>query len=212
MAASMWGVPLLRMEMGRLYDKYLGESEKRLDRALALAEAMAPCILLFDEIEKGLAGSATSDADGGVARRALGRLLGWLQEREAPVFVFATCNAIRDLPPELLRKGRFDEIFFIDLPSEAARKEILRLHLAKRGRDPSTFDLDALAAASEGFSGAELEQAIVSGLYAAFSKGGHLDTKVLLGEIQGTRPLSATRREEIEALRTWAQGRAVSAS
>ncbi|MHC5012172.1 MAG: AAA family ATPase [Planctomycetota bacterium] len=209
--ADAWSLPLLRMELGRLYDKYVGETEKNLDRALHLAEHMAPCVLLVDEIEKGLAGSDSADADAGIARRVLGRLLGWLQDRAASVFVVATCNRVGDLPPEILRKGRFDEIFFVDLPAPAERREILATHVTARGRRPEDFDLDALAQRSQGFSGAELEQAIVSGLYAAFARGGDLDTELLAAEIEGTRPLSVTRREEIDALRAWASGRAVPA-
>ncbi len=209
--ADGWGLPLLRLEPGQLYDKFIGESERNLDRALWLAEHMAPCVLLVDEIEKGFAGSDSSSTDGGLSRRILGRLLGWLQDRPAPVFVVATCNAVQDLPPELLRKGRFDEIFFVDLPDAAERRVIFSLHLSKRDRDPETFDLDRLAEASEGFSGAEIEQAIVSALYTAFGEGKEIDTAAVEAEIRTTRPLSVTRKEEIDSLRAWARERAVSA-
>ncbi len=209
--AAAWGMPLLRLEAGRMYDKFIGESDKHLDKALAAAEHMAPCVLLIDEIEKGFAQSASSDADGGLSRRLLGRLLGWLQDRRAPVFVVATCNDIEQLPPELMRKGRFDEIFFVDLPIAAERGAILAVHLARRGRSPDRFDLDALAAAAEGFSGAELEQAIVAALYNAFSAGHELDTETLLEELGATQPLSVTRSEAVDALRAWAQGRTVPA-
>jgi SpoVK/Ycf46/Vps4 family AAA+-type ATPase len=175
-----------------------------------MAERMAPCVLMVDEIEKGLAYVGSSDADAGVSKRIFGRLLGWLQDRPAPVFVVATSNQITQLPPELMRKGRFDEIFFIDLPHREERKEIFAVHLRKR--DPSGFDLDALAGASEGFSGAEIEQAVVSALYTAFSHGTDLTTQLLIEELEATRPLSVTRKEEIAALREWAQGRAVMAS
>jgi len=208
MVAELWQLPLLRMEAGRLYDMYMGESEKNLEEALWLAEHLAPCVLLIDEIEKGFASSSSSAADGGLSKRILGRLLGWLQDRKAPVFVVATCNRVHELPPELLRKGRFDEIFFVDLPTEAERREILDLHLRRRGREPADFDLDALAAAAEGFSGAELEQVIVAALYSAFSDDGAFTTELLEQEIRTTHPLSVTRAEDVAALRAWAQGRA----
>jgi SpoVK/Ycf46/Vps4 family AAA+-type ATPase len=210
--AKAWGLPFLKFEPGRLYDKYIGESEKNLDKALKMAERMAPCVLMVDEIEKGLAYAGSSDADAGVSKRIFGRLLGWLQDRPAPVFVVATSNQLSQLPPELMRKGRCDEIFFIDLPSREERKEIFAVHLRKRKRDPAGFDLDALAGASEGFSGAEIEQAVVSALYTAFSHGTDLTTQLLVEELKATRPLSVTRKEEIAALREWAQGRAVMAS
>jgi len=210
--AKAWGLPLLKLEIGRLYDKFVGESEKNLEKALGAAERMAPCVLMIDEIEKGLSYSQSAEADAGLSRRIFGRLLGWLQDRKAPVFVVATCNNISQLPPELTRKGRFDEIFFIDLPSRDERGDIFAVHLKKRKRDPGGFDLDALAAASEGFSGAEIEQAVVSGLTTAFSRSVELTTGILLGELTATRPLSVTRREEIEALREWARDRTVMAS
>lgn len=210
--AKEWGLPFLKLEPGRLYDKYIGESEKNLDKALRTAERMAPCVLMIDEIEKGFAFTGSSEADAGLSRRIVGRLLGWLQDRTAPVFVVATCNQLAQLPPELTRKGRFDEIFFIDLPRREERKDIFAIHLRKRKRDPSAFDLDALADASEGFSGAEIEQAVVSGLYTAFSHGGDLTTQLLLEELTATKPLSVTRKEEIVALRQWAEGRTVMAS
>ena len=209
--ADLWKIPLLKLEAGRLYDMYMGESEKNLEEALWLAEHMSPCVLLIDEIEKGFASSSSAAADGGLSKRILGRLLGWLQDRRAPVFVVATCNRVQELPPELLRKGRFDEIFFVDLPTLEERKEILALHLSIRDRDPKAFDLERLAAASDGFSGAELEQAIVASLYTAFAGGSRLTTELLEEEIRGTRPLSVTRREEVDALRAWARERAVPA-
>jgi len=210
--AKAWELPLLRLEPGRLFDKFIGESEKNLDRALATAERMAPCVLMIDEIEKGFASVASSESDGGLSRRILGRLLGWLQDREAPVFLVATCNQITALPPELMRKGRFDEIFFIDLPALDERRQIFTVHLARRHRDPAAFDLTALAEASEGFSGAEIEQAVVSALYTAFARGAELATEHILEEIKATKPLSVTRAEDVEALREWARGRAVPAS
>jgi SpoVK/Ycf46/Vps4 family AAA+-type ATPase len=210
--AKTWSLPLLRLEPGRLFDKFVGESEKNLDRALATAERMAPCVLMIDEIEKGFASVVSSESDGGLSRRILGRLLGWMQEREAPVFLVATCNQITALPPELMRKGRFDEIFFIDLPAADERRQIFAIHLTRRHREPKGFDLVALAGASEGFSGAEVEQAVVAALYTAFARRAELVTEHILEEIKATRPLSVTRAEEIEALREWAKGRTVPAS
>jgi SpoVK/Ycf46/Vps4 family AAA+-type ATPase len=209
--AKTWELPLLRLEPGRLFDKFVGESEKNLDRALATAERMAPCVLMIDEIEKGFASVVSSESDGGLSRRILGRLLGWMQEREAPVFLVATCNQITALPPELMRKGRFDEIFFIDLPAPINR-QIFAIHLTRRHRDPKGFDLGALAAASEGFSGAEIEQAVVAALYTAFARRAELSTEHILEELKATKPLSVTRAEEVADLREWARGRAVPAS
>jgi ATPase family associated with various cellular activities (AAA)/AAA+ lid domain len=202
----------LKMEPGRLYDKYIGESDKNLEKALHMAEAMAPCVLMIDEIEKGLSYSQSSESDAGLSRRIVGRLLGWLQDRTAPVFVIATSNAINQLPPELTRKGRFDEIFFIDLPTKDERKDILSIHLKKRKRDPTAFDLEHLAAASDGFTGAEIEQVVVAALYTAFSRNVELSTTILAEELRATKPLAVTRREEIEALRTWARERTMLAS
>jgi len=209
--AREWELPLLKLEPGRLYDKFVGESERNLEGALSIAERMAPAVLWIDEIEKGFASVSSSEADAGLSKRIFGRLLGWLQDKPAPVFVAATCNAVETLPPEMIRKGRFDEIFFIDLPGPQQRADILAIHLRKRKRDPAGFDLGSLAAAADGFSGAELEQAVVSALYSAFSGGEALTTSELLAEISQTRPLSVTRREDIQALREWARGRTVPA-
>jgi AAA+ superfamily predicted ATPase len=210
--AREWGLPLLKLEAARLYDKYIGETEKNLERALQTAEHMAPCVLMIDELEKGLSYSAGADSDAGLSKRVFGRLLGWLQDRKAPVFVVATSNNINELPPELTRKGRFDEIFFVDLPTPAERREIFAVHLKKRKRNPALFDLDALAAASEGFTGAEIEQAVVSALYTAFSKGMEVTSAIIAAELSATRPLSVTRAEEVAALRDWARDRTVTAS
>ena len=208
--ASEWGLGLLKLDPGRLYDKYVGESEKNLRRALATAEAMSPCVLWIDEIEKGFS-TEGSETDGGLSRRLLGTFLGWLQDRKATVFVVATANEIETVPPELFRKGRFDETFFVDLPSAAARREVFSIHLSRRKQEPAAFDLGALESASQGFSGAEIEQAIVAALYAAFADKKPLDIATLLGEIRSTVPLSRTYREKVEALRRWAAGRAVPA-
>lgn len=211
MIAARWQVPLARLEVARLYDRYIGETEARLERALTAAERIAPCVLLIDEIEKALAGG-DANVDGGLSQRVLGRLLGWLQERRAPVFVVATCNQALALPPELMRKGRFDEVFFVDLPSPGERAAIFATHLARRGRDPQMFDLMSLAAACTAFSGAEIEQAVLAGLQAAFAVKAELRTQHLLQEIAATRPLAVVRAEDVAALRAWASGRTVPAS
>jgi SpoVK/Ycf46/Vps4 family AAA+-type ATPase len=204
--AGIWNVPLLRLDFGSLYNKYHGESERNLREALKTAEVMAPCVLWMDEIEKGI---AVGDNDGGTSRRMLGTLLTWMAEKKAPVFIVATANDIERLPPELVRKGRFDEIFFVDLPKPGARKTILEVHLAKRGIEAGSFDLDRLATASDGFSGAELEQAIVAGLYSAHAQGQELNDQHLLDEIRQTKPLSVVMAEKIADLRTWAADRTV---
>jgi ATP-dependent 26S proteasome regulatory subunit len=209
--ATAWQRPLLRMDVGALYDRYVGESERRLRDSLRQAEGMAPAILWIDEIEKAFASAASQSSDGGLSRRMFGELLTWMQEHRAPVFLVATANDIEALPPELLRKGRFDEIFFVDLPGPQTRREIFEIHLRKRKRDPASFDLDKLAAASEGYSGAEIEQAVVAGLYAAFAAGAELDTQRLIEALEGSPPLSVTLAERVESLRQWAAGRCVPA-
>jgi hypothetical protein len=206
--AGGFGVPLVRMDFGALYDKYQGETEKNLREALASCELLAPCVLWIDEIEKGL---ASGGEDGGVSSRVLGYLLTWMAERKAKVFVVATANAVHELPAELLRKGRFDEIFFVDLPRPEVRAAIFAMHLKRRKLDTSQFDLDTLAQASEGFSGAEIEQAVVSALYDANSDGGVLDEPTLLHALQTTRPLSVLMHEQVGALRAWAMERCVPA-
>lgn len=205
--SAAFGLPLLRMDPGSLYRKYFGESEANMRTALRTAEGVAPCILWIDEIEKAF--GRGGDSDGGTAHRILGSFLTWLQEKSETVFVMATANDISDLPPELLRKGRFDEIFFVDLPSHEVREHIFALHLAARRLDPSKFDLEALSAGALGFSGAEIEQAVVSGLYSGLSLNRPLDTELLLREIEATQPLSVTMAEKVEALRAWARERAV---
>ena len=207
-------MPLLRMEVGSLYEKYVGESEKRLKQAFAAAAAMAPCVVWIDEIEKAFA-SATAGAakaDGGLSQRMFGQLLTWMQDRDAPVFIMATANDVQALPPELMRKGRFDEIFFVDLPDEQARKDIFRIHLTKRKRKAEDFDLPALVKASAGFSGSEIEQAIVSAMYAAFAHGRELTTEDILAETRATQPISVVMAEKIADLRDWARGRCVRAN
>jgi AAA+ superfamily predicted ATPase len=205
--AGSWGLPLVLLDPARLYAKYVGESEQRLEESLRSVEAMAPVVLWIDEIEKGFPSGAGDDS--GVGQRLLGTFLRWMQDRPAGVFVIATSNEVLSLPPEFLRKGRFDEIFFVDLPGPVERAEIFRLHLKKRGHDPATFDMDALARASEGFSGAEIEAAVVGALYRAYAGRSGLTTQQIRDELDATQPLSRTRAEDVEALRRWAAGRAV---
>jgi SpoVK/Ycf46/Vps4 family AAA+-type ATPase len=208
--AGSLGVPLVRLDFGALYNKYHGETEKNLRDALGSAEQLEPCVVWIDELEKGLASSTNSD-DGGVSKRVLGYFLTWMAERKTKVFLVATANSVDQLPPELLRKGRFDEIFFVDLPDHAARGEIFRLHLDKRRIGWSDFSLSNLAEQSHGFSGAEIEQAIVSALYAAHAEKILLSEVVLIQEIKNTRPLSVLMAEKVEALREWASTRTVPA-
>jgi len=207
--AHEWQLPLLRLDPALLYDKFVGDSEKNFKRALATAERMAPIVLWIDELEKAF--TPGGDQDGGVAQRVFGGFLSWLQERRGDVFVVATANDVSALPPEFVRKGRFDEVFFVDLPELDARRQIFHLHLAKRRQNPASFDLRVLADASAGFSGAEIEQTIVSGLFEAFGSSSPLTTDVLLSELRATRPLSRTMSERLEQLRQWATNRTVPA-
>lgn len=209
--ATAWKRPLMRLDPGALFDKYIGETERKLREALAQAEAMSPVVLWVDEIEKGFASAAAESTDGGVGRRMFGTLLTWMQEHRSPVFLVATANDIAALPAELLRKGRFDEIFFVDLPDEAARREIWRVHLSMRKRDATGFDLKALAAATEGYSGAEIEQAVLSALHESFTTKGALTTEGLVRAALASPPLSATKREALAGLRAWSEGRCVPA-
>lgn len=208
--AGSWHVPLMRLDFGNLYSKWLGESEHNLKEALRQAEAMAPCVLWIDEIEKSVA-NGSGDADGGVSRRILGSLLTWMNERRANVFLVATANDVSRLPPELLRKGRFDEIFFVDLPSQAVRRDIFAIHLGKRHLDPRFFDLGNLARASEGFSGSEIEQVVIDGMYRALGARETPGTEHMLKELSVTRPLSVVMHEKVASLRAWASGRTVPA-
>jgi len=211
--AATWRLPLLRLDMGRIFSGLVGSSEENLRRAIRVAEGVAPAVLWIDEIEKALSGVASSgQSDGGVTARVFGTLLTWLQEKTAPVFVVATANRIDLLPPELLRKGRFDEIFFIDLPAAAERQEIFGIHVARRGRKPEAYDLARLAQASEGYSGAEIEQAVVAGLYLAFAEHQELGQAHLDQALRESVPLAATMREEIAKLREWSRTRTRPAS
>ena len=208
--ARRWQMPLLKLDAGRLFNKYIGETERNVRRAIEVAESMAPAVLWIDELEKAFAGSRVGvDQDGGVSQRILATFLTWLQEKEKPVFVVATANDVFALPPELLRKGRFDEIFFVDLPDPDERAEILRIHLVERRQNPDLFDVPALVAASEGFSGAELEQAVIGALYGALHHKQILDTALLLEELGSTVPLSVSRREDLGRLRALASERFV---
>ena len=208
--ASEWTLPLLKLDPSNLYNKYVGESESNFKRAMKAAERMAPVVLWIDELEKAFASGGGED--GGVSQRILGTFLSWMQDRQGDVFVVATANDIQALPPEFLRKGRFDEIFFVDLPDGETRGEVFRIHLNQRGHAPERFDLLRLANESTGFSGSEIEEVVVSALYTAFSDGSSLDTEALSVEIAGTKPLSVTMGEKISAMRQWAEGRAVRAN
>ncbi len=211
--STLWQLPLLRFDMGRMFGSLVGSSEENVRRAIAVAESIAPAILWVDEIDKAFAGSQGSGStDGGTTARVFGTFLTWLSEKTAPVFVVATANDISQLPPELLRKGRLDEIFFVDLPAEEEREEIFRIHIAKRGRDPEAFDVKALVACSKEFSGAEIQEAVISALYDAFYAQQDLTTDHILSALQQTVPLSKTMDEQINRLRSWAEGRARNAS
>ncbi len=211
--SNQWQLPLLRFDMGRMFGSLVGSSEENVRRAIAVAESVAPAILWVDEIDKAFAGSQGSGAtDGGTTARVFGTFLTWLSEKNAPVFVVATANDISQLPPELLRKGRLDEIFFVDLPSQAERTEIFRIHLNRRRREADKFDLEALAGAGKNFSGAEIEEAINSALYDAFYAKQEITTESILATLSQTVPLAKTMDEQINRLRSWAEGRARNAS
>jgi len=209
--AGEWKLPLVKFDTAAIFDKYIGETEKRIQKVFQVAEELSPCVLWIDELEKVFAGSGpdSASADAGVSSRLLAAFLSWMQERKAPVFVAATCNNVSALPPELIRKGRFDELFFVDLPNQAERKQIFALELARRKRRPAEFDLDRVAAAARGYSGAEIQAAVQAALYASFSSKQPLATASLIDALAMTVPLSATRAEEIQELRNWARARAV---
>jgi AAA+ superfamily predicted ATPase len=213
---AAWRLPLLRLDVGKIFAGIVGSSEENMRRAIQMAEAVAPSILWVDELEKGFSGTGSSNnSDAGTAARVFGSFITWLQEKTSPVFVIATANNVDELPPEMMRKGRFDEIFFVDLPTLPERKEIAFIHLKRRGRNPGEFKLDAIAEKSEGMTGAEIEQAIVSALFDEYDKngkGGVLTTEGVLHSLQETVPLSRTMKEKIAALRTWCKTRARPAS
>lgn len=212
--AGEWKLPLVKFDTAAVYDKYIGETEKRIQKVFRVAEGLAPCVLWIDELEKVFAGSGanSASADAGVSSRLLASFLSWMQDRKAPVFVAATCNNVTVLPPELIRKGRFDELFFVDLPNQAERKQIFSIQLKKRKRNPQDFDLDRAATAAKGYSGAEIDAAVQTAMYAAYSEKKDVSTQGLLDALKATVPLSTTRAEEIEELRNWARDRAVPAS
>ena len=212
--AGEWKLPLVKFDTAAIYDKYIGETEKRIQKVFRVAEGLAPCVLWIDELEKVFAGSAPDSAsvDAGVSSRILASFLSWMQDRRAPVFVAATCNNVTVLPPELIRKGRFDELFFVDLPKQTEREQILSIQLRRRKRNPLDLDLKQIASAARGFSGAEIDAAVQSALYAAYSSKRNLTTQILLEVLSKTVPLSTTRAEEIQAQREWARERAVPAS
>ena len=212
--AGEWKLPLVKFDTSAVFDKYIGETEKRIRKVFQVAEGLAPCVLWIDELEKVFAGSGpdSASADAGVSSRLLASFLSWMQDRKAPVFVAATCNNVTVLPPELIRKGRFDELFFVDLPNQAERRQVFSIQLARRKRNPAEFDLDKVGAAAKGYSGAEIDAAVQGALYAAYSEKKPLSTQLLLDALSQTVPLSTTRAEEIAALREWARTRAVAAS
>jgi len=208
--ANEWQLPLLRLDPSALYNKYIGETEKNFRRAMSTAERMSPVVLWIDEIEKAF--SVGTESDGGVSQRLLGSFLSWLQERQGDVFVIATANDVQRLPPELVRKGRFDELFFVDLPDDPTRREIFEIHIRSRELDPATFALEELVGLTQGFSGSEIEQVVVSALYTAFAQGTPLGDAHLREAAAGTRPLSTTMSERIGRLRAWAAERTVRAN
>lgn len=212
--AGEWKLPLVKFDTSAVYDKYIGETEKRIRKVFQVAEGLAPCVLWIDELEKVFAGSGpdSASADAGVSSRLLASFLSWMQDRKSPVFVAATCNNVTVLPPELIRKGRFDELFFVDLPNQAERRQIFSIQLARRKRNPADFDLDKVSSAANGYSGAEIDAAVQGALYAAYSEKKPLSTESLIAALAQTVPLSTTRSEEITALRDWATTRAVPAS
>ena len=212
--AGEWKLPLVKFDTAAVYDKYIGETEKRIQKVFQVAEGLAPCVLWIDELEKVFAGSGpdSASADAGVSSRLLASFLSWMQDRKAPVFVAATCNNVSVLPPELIRKGRFDELFFVDLPNQSERKQIFAIQLNKRKRNPAEFQLDRIATAARGYSGAEIESVVQTALYAAYSQKQQLADQHLVEAICATVPLSTTRAEEIQQLREWAAQRAVPAS
>jgi AAA+ superfamily predicted ATPase len=207
--ASSWRLPLLQLDIGKVFSSYVGSSEENMRQSLKVAESIAPVVLWIDELEKGLGGhSRTDGGDGGVSARIFGTFLTWMQERKAPVFVVATANKVDAIPPEFLRRGRFDELFFVDLPAPATRRAILSIHIARKGRNPAAFRLDELAAATEGFSGAEIEHVVLEAMFCAFGEGREIVTEDLVGAARATVPLSVTYAEDLRKLRDWASKRA----
>jgi ATP-dependent 26S proteasome regulatory subunit len=211
--AAQWDLPLLRLDVGRIFGSLVGQSEENIRKAISVAESVAPCILWADELEKGFAGvSGGGVSDSGTTARVFSTFLTWMSEKTSPVFLIATANDVSALPPEMLRKGRFDEIFFVDLPDAAEREQVFNIHISKRNRDVSKYNLKALAKATDGFSGAEIEQVVLGSLYAAFDENRELLQKDLMAEAKAVVPLSVMMAEEIDELRTWAEMRTRPAS
>ena len=211
--AGLWKLPLIKLDIGKIFEGVVGGSEAKINRALTFAERIAPCILWIDELDKGFSGMGSSNfSDAGTTARVIGTFLSWMQDKRSPVFIVATANDISTLPPELLRKGRFDEIFFVDLPTPEERTDIFAIHIQKRKRDPKKFALDDLVEVSKDFSGAEIEAAVEEGMFSAFDEGVDVNTNYIHSAIVETVPLSQTMQEKIEALRKWASTRARLAS
>ncbi|HNY12948.1 MAG TPA: AAA family ATPase [Candidatus Wallbacteria bacterium] len=210
--SALWQLPLLRLDMGKIFSSLIGSSEENIRKATMVAESIAPAILWIDEIDKGFSGMNSGNSDAGTSSRVFGTFLTWMQEKKAPVFIIATANNISALPPELLRKGRFDEIFFVDLPSAKEREEILKIHLKRRNVTPDTLEINRLLERSDGFSGAEIEQAVIASLFEAFYKNESLKSEYVVNALDHTVPLSKTMKEDIDGLRNWAMTRAVLAS
>ena len=211
--AGLWKMPMMRLDVGKIMQGVVGSSEENMRKAISTAESISPCILMIDEIEKGLSGTGSSNfSDGGTTSRVFSTFLTWLQDKQDPVFVVATANSVQELPPELLRKGRLDEIFFVSLPDREERKEIFDIHIRKRGRDPENFDLEKLADITEGYSGAEIEEAVYEGLFDAFDEGSELGTNHIEVAVSHSVPMSTTMREKINSIREWAKNRARFAS
>jgi len=211
--AAEWNLPMLKLDVGRIFGSLVGQSEENIRKAISVAESVAPCVLWADELEKGFAGLGGSGvSDSGTTARVFATFLTWMQDKTKPVFLIATANEVNALPPEMLRKGRFDEVFFVDLPDLKEREQIISIHLSKRNRDPAKFDLAAIATATKGFSGAEIEQVIVGALFSAFDDGRDLTEEDVMTEAKSVVPLSVMMREEIDELRTWAQLRTRPAS
>ncbi|RYX99815.1 AAA family ATPase, partial [bacterium] len=211
--SSLWQLPLLRLDIGRLFSSLVGSSEENMRKTIKTAESVAPCLLWLDEIDKGFSGSGSSNvSDGGTTSRVLSSFLTWMQEKNNPVFIIATANDISRLPPELLRKGRFDEIFFLDLPKAEERIEIFNIHLKKRGRRSENFDLNLFASNTDGFSGSEIEELIISAMYDSFEENREVTTADIMNTIKHAVPLSHTMKESIDQLRDWTRSRARPAS
>lgn len=211
--AAEWNLPMLKLDVGRIFGSLVGQSEENIRKAISVAESVAPCVLWADELEKGFAGMGGSGvSDSGTTARVFATFLTWMQDKTKPVFLIATANEVNALPPEMLRKGRFDEVFFVDLPDRAEREQIVKIHLVKRKRDPANFNVEELADTMKGFSGAEIEQVIVGALFSAFDAGRELTQDDVMCEAKAVVPLSVMMQEEIDELRTWAEMRTRPAS